>query len=218
MSRLRILLADDHETVREGLKAILNAQADMQVIAEAADGQDAVAKAAALLPDIVVIDVSMPLLNGLRATQVMQQRCPQVRVIALTRHSDDGYLQELLRAGARGYVLKQSRASEIVHAIRAVAAGGRYLDPAITGRVIDEAARRRAFPQPRSMEAVLSPREEEVLRLLAWGYSNKEIATQLDLSVKTVETHKINASHKLGVHTRNDIVRFALLKGWLQDT
>jgi two-component system response regulator NreC len=218
MPRLRILLADDHETVREGLKAILNAQVDMQVIAEAVDGQSAVAQAAALLPDIVVIDVSMPLLNGLGATQVIQQRCPQVRVIALTRHSDDGYLRELLQAGARGYVLKQSRASELVHAIRAVAAGGRYLDPAITGRVIDEAARRRAFPQPRPMEAALSPREEEVLRLLAWGHSNKEIATRLDLSVKTVETHKINASHKLGVHTRNDIVRFALLKGWLQDT
>jgi two-component system response regulator NreC len=218
MPRLRILLADDHETVREGLKAILNAQVDMQVIAEAVDGQSAVAQAAALLPDIVVIDVSMPLLNGLGATQVIQQRCPQVRVIALTRHSDDGYLRELLQAGARGYVLKQSRASELVHAIRAVAAGGRYLDPAITGRVIDEAARRRAFPQPRPMEAALSPREEEVLRLLAWGHSNKEIATRLDLSVKTVETHKINASHKLGAHTRNDIVRFALLKGWLQDT
>jgi DNA-binding NarL/FixJ family response regulator len=217
MSKLRILLADDHETVREGLKAILSAQADMEIVGEAADGRSAIAQAIKLTPDVVVMDVSMPNVNGLKATEGIHQSCPQVKVLTLTRHADDGYLQQLLRAGASGYVLKQSRASELLNAIRAVASGGKYLDPAVAGRVIGDYNRRTVFPESTSKRQDLSAREEEILRLVAWGYSNKEIAAQLDLSVKTVETHKTNATHKLGLHSRIDVVRFALLQGWLRD-
>jgi DNA-binding NarL/FixJ family response regulator len=217
MRKVRILLADDHETVREGLKVILNAQSDMEVIGEAIDGRAAVAQAAALLPDVVVMDVSMPELNGLKATEAIRQLCPGVKVLSLTRHADDGYLQQLLRAGASGYVLKQSRATELLHAIRAVAAGGKYLDPAVADRVIGNFGRRLGLPASDPAHSPLSSREDEILRLVAWGYSNKEIAGRLELSVKTIETHKANAMHKLGLHTRIDIVRFALLQGWLHD-
>jgi two-component system response regulator NreC len=219
MSKLRILLADDHETVREGLRLIVNAQADMEVVGEAGDGRAAVARALELLPDIVVMDVSMPHLNGLKATEKLMQVCPQVKVLTLTRHMDDGYMQQILRAGASGYVLKQSASAELLHAIRAVAAGGKYLDPAVAGKVMGSYAGRTApvrVAAHRGRE--LSEREAEVLRLIAWGYSNKEIAARMEISVKTVEAHKANAMKRLGMQSRIDIVRFALLQGWLQDT
>jgi DNA-binding NarL/FixJ family response regulator len=216
VKKLRILLADDHVTVREGIKMIINAQPDMEVVSEAPDGRVVVSEAQALKPDIVVMDVSMPKVNGLKATELLKECCPEVKVLALTRHQDDGYLQQLLRAGAAGYVLKQSRSAELLQAIRAIAAGGSYLDPTVAGRVIGDYGRRRQ-PPPVTGAASLSGREEEVLRLIAWGYSNKEIATRLDLSVKTVETHKANAMHKLQMRSRIDIVRFALLQGWLED-
>jgi DNA-binding NarL/FixJ family response regulator len=215
MSKLRIVLADDHETVREGLKAILNAQPDMEVVGEATDGTSAIAQARDLRPDILVMDVTMPSLNGLKATEAINQQWPQVKVVTLTRHADDGYLQQLLRAGASGYVLKQSRAVVLLQAIRAIASGGTYLDPAVAGRMV---VRRSQPVTADHLPAGLSPRESEILRLVAWGYSNKEIASQLELSVKTVETHKANAMQKLGMHNRMDIVRFALLQGWLEDT
>jgi len=217
LKKLRILLADDHVTVREGVKMIINAQKDMEVVAEAADGRGAVAEAQAVRPDVVVMDVSMPRVNGLKATEMLKECCPEVKVLALTRHQDDGYLQQLLRAGAAGYVLKQSRPAELLQAIRAIGEGGSYLDPAVAGRVIGDYGRRRQPVTTVAGAGTLSSREEEVLRLIAWGYSNKEIATRLDLSVKTVETHKANAMHKLQMRSRIDIVRFALLQGWLED-
>jgi two-component system, NarL family, response regulator NreC len=219
MNKLRILLADDHATVREGVKMIINAQADMEVVAEASDGRGAISETQAFKPDVVVMDVSMPRVNGLKATETLKETCPAVKVLALTRHQDDGYLQQLLRAGAAGYVLKQSRPAELLQAIRAIGSGKSYLDPAVAGRVIGDYGRRRQQPPLTvSPGGTLSCREEEVLRLIAWGYSNKEIATRLDLSVKTVETHKANAMHKLQMRSRIDIVRFALLQGWLEDT
>lgn len=217
--KCRILIADDHETVRAGLKAIFAAHSDLEVVAEAGDGRTAVAQAKAHQPDVVIMDVSMPELNGLKATEAILACCPQTKVLALTRHADDGYLEQLLRAGAAGYVLKQSRSVELLHAIRAVAAGGSYLDPAVTGRLIGTLRRGHvARPGPPSVESTLSPREEEVLRLVAWGHSNKEIASQLDVSVKTVETHKANAMQKLHLGSRLDVVRYAVLHGWLRDT
>jgi DNA-binding NarL/FixJ family response regulator len=216
MPKLRILLADDHETVREGLKAILNAQADMEVVGEAGDGRSAVSTARRLAPDVVVMDVSMPEVNGLRATADIVGCCPGVKVVALTRHSDHGYVQQLLKAGASGYVLKQSRTAELLFAIRAIGAGRQYLDPGVTGRVIGSLPHRQAAGGAVKISD-LSPREEEVLRLVAWGYSNKEIAVRLGLSVKTIETHKANAAQKLKLRSRIDVVRFALLQGWLQD-
>ncbi|HZE73224.1 MAG TPA: response regulator transcription factor [Pyrinomonadaceae bacterium] len=217
MAKLRILLAEDHETVREGLKMILNGQVDMEVVGEAGDGYAAVAQGQKLLPDIVVMDVSMPRLNGLKATERLKQCCPSVKVLALTRHEEDGYLQQVLRVGASGYVLKQSPPAELLHAIRSVAAGGKYLDPAVAGKVIGRIAGKQSAPRGKPKEEV-SDREEAVLRLIAWGHSNKDIATQLGLSVKTVEAHKANAMKKLGMSSRIDIVRYALLQGWLQET
>ena len=214
--KLRILLADDHEAVREGLKAILNAQSDMEVVAEAPDGQAAVEQATALCPDVVIMDVSMPRVNGLRATQAIRETCPQVKVVTLTRHADDSYLQQLLRAGAMGYVLKQSRTSEVLRAIRAVAGGRIYIDPSLARQAGRMGTR--VDTRTGAGRASLSRREEEVLRLAAWGYSNKEIAARLALSVKTIETHKANAAQKLGLSNRIEIVRFALLQGWLHDT
>lgn len=215
--KIRLLLADDHETVREGLKAILGAQSDLDIVGEAADGEAAVASAKALHPDIVVMDVSMPVLNGLKATEAIRASCPDTQVLVLTRHGEEGYLQQMLRAGAAGYVLKQSRASELLGAIRAIASGNRYLDPAVTAKVIGGFSRQTQPSGAPTAESAISPREEEILRLVAWGYSNKEIAAKTDLSVKTVETHKANATKKLGLRSRMDIVRFALLRGWLQD-
>ncbi len=214
---IRIVLADDHVTVRQGLKLLIEAQPDMQVVAEASDGSGAVEQARALKPEVVVMDISMPGVNGLVATRAMRAQVPDTAVIILTRHGDDAYLQELLRAGAAGYVLKQSPAAELLQAVRAVAAGGQYLDSTLTARVTAGFVGRKSkgLNQP---GAALTERESEVLRLIASGYSNKEIAVQLDLSVKTVEVHKANSMRKLGLTGRIDIVRYAILQDWLHDT
>ena len=216
-TRLRILLADDHVTVRQGLKMLIDSQDDMTVVSEASDGTAAVEQARTIRPDVVVMDISMPGMNGLVATRTLKQVQPDSVIVILTRHGDDAYLQELLRAGADGYVLKQSAASELLQAIRATAARGQYLDSALTARVTA------GFLAKSGRKALatgvgVSERESEVLRLIAAGYSNKEIAAQLELSVKTVEVHKANAARKLGLKGRIDIVKYALLQGWLSDT
>jgi two-component system, NarL family, response regulator NreC len=217
-AKLRILLADDHETVREGLRMILNAQPDMQVVATVGDGREAVAEAEKIAPDVVIMDISMPGVNGLAATTQLMARCPSARVLTLTRHADNSYLQQLMRAGAAGYVLKQSRPAELLHAIRSVASGGKYLDASMTAPVINSYSKS-AVPAPGPEPTTpLSPRETEVLRLIAWGNTNKEIAARLDLSVKTVEAHKANGMRKLNMRGRIDIVRYALLQGWLHDS
>ena len=216
MRKLKILLADDHEAVRTGLRAILNAQEDMEVVGEAADGREALALVERLRPDVVIMDVSMPQMNGMKATELIVSGFARVKVLPLTRHTDAGYIEQLLRAGASGYVLKQSRADEVVRAVRAITAGGTYLDPAIADRALTAGLQRRGDgtvgTRPR-----LSAREGDVLRMVASGYSNKEIAARLALSVKTVESHKANAMTKLGTRSRIDVVRYALLQGWLED-
>jgi len=217
MSKLRILLADDHEMVRAGLKMLVNMQSDMEVVGEAGDGRTAVARAQELRPDVVIMDVSMPQMNGLKATAKLKQLVPSIKILTLTRHTEDSYLQELLRAGASGYVLKQSIASELLQAIRAIASGGNYLDSAITKTVVGR-YRRKTAPVGTQASQTLTERETEVLRQIAWGYSNKEIAARLSVSVKTVEAHKANAMKRLDMRSRIDIVRFALLQGWLQET
>ena len=215
MEKLRVIIADDHATVREGLKLIVAAEQDMEVVGEAGDGRTAVEEAIRLRPDVILMDVSMPNVNGLRATYKLKECCPEVKVLAVTRHKDDGYLQQLLRAGASGYVLKQSAPQEMLHAIRAVAAGGKYLDPAVAGKVMGSysgVSRGELSAARRD----LSQREEEILRLIALGHSNKEIAHRLELSVKTVEVHKANGMKKLGMQSRIDLVRYAVLRGWLE--
>ncbi|HEY3037095.1 MAG TPA: response regulator transcription factor [Pyrinomonadaceae bacterium] len=212
MGKLRVLIAEDHQTVREGLKLILQSQSDVEIVGEAADGTAAVESAKRLLPDVVLMDVSMPKTSGLRATKLLRECCPEVKILALTRHNDGAYLQEMLRAGASGYVLKQSSSAELLRAIREIASGNSYLDPALTGKVMDVFAGR-TFKK--SASANVSDRELEVLKAIAWGYSNKEIAARLKLSVKTVEAHKANSMKKLDLHSRIDIVRYAVLQGWL---
>lgn len=216
MESLRVLIADDHETVREGLKVIINSQPDMAVVGDVDNGRAAVERVRELEPDVAVLDVSMPELNGLQATEQIRRCCPDVRVLTLTRHSDDGYLQKLLKAGSSGYVLKQSPSSVLLTAVRAVAAGHTFLDPAVTGKVIGSYVARSAAKGPAPQKEP-TEREQEVLRMIAWGYSNKEIAARLDLSVKTIEAHKANAMQKLGMTGRIDIVRYAILQGWLQN-
>jgi two-component system response regulator NreC len=216
MSKLRVFFADDHALVREGLRALADSQPDMECVGEASDGRAAVEAVLKLEPDVAVLDVSMPGLNGLEAAKRIKDCCPGVRLITLTRHTDDGYLQQLLKAGVSGYVLKQSVSGVLLTAIRAVAAGNIFLDPAITGKVVGNYVGKAAVRGPRAQNE-LSEREGEVLRMIAWGYSNKEIASRLDISVKTVEAHKANAMRKLDMRSRIDIVRFAILQGWMHD-
>ena len=211
--RLRILLADDHVTVRHGLKLLIDSEHDMEVIGEAGDGSEAVQKARELSPDVVVMDISMPGVNGLAATRALKKIQPRAVIVTLTRHGDQAYLQELLRAGASGYVLKRSAPGELLHAIRAAAAGGQYLDTTLTAHVTAGlAGKDRSAKMPAT---ALTEREADVLRLIASGYSNKEIAARLSLSVKTVEAHKANAMRKLELTGRIDIVKYAILQGWL---
>jgi two-component system, NarL family, response regulator NreC len=213
---LRVLLADDHVTVRHGLKLLIENQPDMTVVAETSDGAAAVQRAIELRPDVVVMDISMPGMNGLVATRKLKEALPGAAVVTLTRHADDAYLQELLRAGASGYVLKQSAPTELIQAIRATAAGGQYLDSTLTARVTAGFLGREGKGAGKSSAGV-SERESEVLRLIASGYSNKEIAASMSLSVKTVEAHKANAMRKLGLTSRIDIVKYAVLQGWLHN-
>jgi DNA-binding NarL/FixJ family response regulator len=213
--RLRILLADDHVTVRRGLKLLIDAERDMEVIGEAGDGNEAVQKARALNPDVIVMDISMPGMSGLAATRTLKQIKHDAAIVTLTRHADNAYLRELLRAGVSGYVLKRSAPTELLHAIRAAAAGGQYLDTTLTAGITAGLASKDA--RARKPATALSERESAVLRLIASGYSNKEIAAHLSLSVKTVEAHKANAMRKLDLTGRIDIVKYAILQGWLNN-
>ena len=210
MSRTRILLADDHETVRQGLRLLLDAQPDMEVVAEAGDGRAALALAGETQPDVVVLDISMPTLNGLEAARRLKDVCPGGAIVALTRHGETAYVRELIAAGAAGYVLKQSSSQQLLNAIRAVAAGKPYVDPTLS-EVLPQRDRR-----PRSAPA-LTPRESEVIRMMALGLSNKEIASAMQISVKTVEVHKTNGMRKMGFQGRIDVMRYAMLQGWLLD-
>ena len=214
MKKIRIVIADDHGTMREGLRLLMNSQPDLEVVGEAADGREAIRLARQLAPDVLLMDITMPGMNGLDATRKVKEECPNIRVLTLTRHSDDGFLKQLLAAGASGYALKLSSGDDLMHAIRTVSAGGTYIDPAIAEKLVSRATHKPG-PTPR---ADLSEREEEVLRMIAWGYSNKEIASRLNLSVKTIEAHKANAMQKLNMTGRIDIVRYAVLREWLKDS
>jgi DNA-binding NarL/FixJ family response regulator len=218
MTKIRVALADDHPVVLAGIKALLQEAPEITLIGEATTGSAALQMIRDHLPDVAIIDISMPDLNGIDLATQLAQTCPKVKILALTVHEDRAYIQPLLRAGARGYLLKRSAAEDLVRAIRAIASGGTYLDPAIADRAISDSARngRSDSAQPGSPES-LSQREDEVLRLTAQGHSNKEIAARLDVSSKTVETYKTRAAEKLGLRTRADIVRYGASHGWLTD-
>jgi DNA-binding NarL/FixJ family response regulator len=213
---LRVFLADDHAVVREGLKALINAEPGIKIIGEAADGLTACERVTTLKPDVVVMDVSMPGLTGSQATERLRRECPEVKVIALTVHEDKGYIRQLLAAGAVGYVLKRTAPEELIRAIRVVAAGEVYLDPRMAGKVVGGFVRRGAETR-KPVGAALSEREVEVARLTAAGHSHKEIAARLEVGIKTVETYRARAMEKLGLKSRAELVRYAFQKGWLQD-
>ncbi len=205
---IKILLADDHTIVRQGLKLILSAHADMQVVAEAANGREAVEAAAKLHPDIVLMDVAMPELNGIEATRQMVAANPRIRVLVLSMHKESMYVREILRAGARGYILKDAIDTELLTAIRSVAHGDGYISPAVSGALLNDFRGNTANPID-----LLSPREREVLQLIAEGKTNKEIATRLNLSVYTVDSHRGKIMEKLNLHSTGELVRFAVKHG-----
>jgi len=204
---VKILLADDHTIVRQGLKLILAAHSDLQVIGEAANGREAVELADKLRPDIVLMDVQMPELNGIDATKKMVTANPRVRILVLSMHKEAVYVREILRAGARGYILKDAIDTELVTAIRSVATGDGYISPAVAGALNDKAK------DPNNPIDQLSPREREVLLLIADGKTNKEIATKLNLSVYTVDSHRGKIMEKLNLHSAGELVRFAMKNG-----
>lgn len=214
--RLRILLVEDHETVRQGLKLLIDRECDLEVVDEASDGADAINRAVLEDLDVVVMDLSMPGTSGVIATRRLKERRPALPVVSLTRHADQSFLEELLRAGASGYVLKQSPHSELFRAIRAVAGGQQYIDPALTHHLaapfLAQERTRTRLGRP-----AITGRETEVLRLVAQGHSNKEIAARLEVSIKTIEVHKANAMRKLGLNGRIELLKYALHQGWLHD-
>lgn len=216
MKKLRVFVADDHAVLRDGLKALVNGQPDMEVIGEADNGRVTVERAKELMPEILLMDISMPDLNGVAAAELLRQECPTVKILVLTAYKDKGYLDRFLKVGASGYVLKLSAAEELIGAIRQVAAGGVYLDPEMADRITDGYVRSH-FLKGEVRQRELTMREEEVLRLIAHGHSNKEISNSLKISVKTVESHKANLMQKLELRTRTEIVRYALRQGWLND-
>ncbi|HEV1286997.1 MAG TPA: response regulator transcription factor [Bryobacteraceae bacterium] len=205
---IKILLADDHALVRHGFRMILAAQPDMEIAGEAGNGRDAVELAQKLKPDVVVMDVAMPELNGIEATRRIIELAPRARVLALSMHKDAVYVREILRAGARGYLLKDSADADLIAAVRAVAKGEGYLSPGVSDAVLSDYRRHVTDPLD-----LLTSREREVLQLIAEGKTNKEIATSLTLSVYTVEAHRGRLMEKLNLHSTGELVRFAVRSG-----
>jgi len=211
MKRLRLVLAEDHEAVRDGLRLLFETRGEMDVVHGVPNGPEAIEAARSLTPDVVVLDLSMPGMSGLAAAREIKTHTPDVAVVVLTRHTEYAYVQEAFAAGADGYVLKQSSFDELLKAVRAATSGGRYLDGAVVVPL-------RAADHLRSEgRPPVTEREITVLRLAALGRSNKDIAGVLSIAVKTVEVHKSSAMRKLGLRDRSEMLRFAVVKGWLQD-
>jgi two-component system, NarL family, response regulator NreC len=206
--KIRILLADDHAVVRQGFKMILAAQTDMEIVGEAGNGREAISLAENLNPDVIVMDVAMPELNGIEATRRLADSSPRTRVLALSMHKDSVYVREILRAGARGYLLKDAIASDLLAAVRAVARGEGYLSPGVSDAVLNDYRKHVTDPVD-----LLTSREREVLQMIAEGKTNKEIATVLNLSVYTVDAHRGRIMEKLNLHSGNELVRFAVRYG-----
>ncbi|MCB2181567.1 MAG: response regulator transcription factor [Desulfobulbaceae bacterium] len=221
MKKIKVLLVDDHDVVRTGLKALLNIEEDLEVIGEAVNGADGISKVAELHPDVVVMDITMPTMDGMEATRKLSQGYPDALVLALTVHEDKQYFFEMLAAGAKGYITKQAAGEELVFAIRAIAAGNVYLQPALARWLIDDyqrlsisapAAREPHDTDPTGLK-VLSQRELEVLELVAQSHSTPEIAAQLGLSPKTVSRHRERIMKKLNLHSATELVKFAIRTG-----
>jgi DNA-binding NarL/FixJ family response regulator len=210
---ITVFLADDHAVVRDGLRALLEAQPDIRVVGDAADGREAVGQVARLGPDVAIIDIAMPDLNGIEAAREIGEVCPSTQIIILSMHSTTEHIFRALQAGARGYLLKESAGIEVVKAVRSVHAGHRYLSQRISDTLVDDYIRQRQAAEPKSPLARLSPREREVLQLVVEGKSSAEIADALSLSVKTVETYRSRLMLKLGISDLPGLVKFAIQHG-----
>ncbi|MFA6032741.1 MAG: response regulator transcription factor [Myxococcota bacterium] len=217
MQKIRILIADDHTMVRQGIRMMLLTQQDMEVIGEAANGREAVQKAEELDPDVVILDLSMPIMNGLEAARIIAKQNPRIGVLVLTMHLNEEYAFQVLSCGAKGYMIKESSAEEMIKAVRNVYRHETYIDSRISKEVIDAYIKRANTSDSRGVpKDILTPREREVLKLIAEGRSNKEIAQLLDLSVKTVDVHRTNLMKKLNIHDVATLVKFAIKKGLIQ--
>jgi len=213
MDKIRILVADDHTLLRQGLRKILQEQPGWQVIAEAGDGREAVRQAIALRPDVAVLDIRMPLLNGIEATRQIVRRAPSVRILILSMHSDDAYVVRVLQAGAKGYLLKDAADTELIRAVAVVAEGKSFFSPAVAGVMLDDYVRRLADKGLGDRYDLLSEREREIFQLIAEGHSNKDIADLLSVSPSTIETHRAHVLEKLDVHNTAELVLYAVRRG-----
>lgn len=215
-NRIRLILVDDHGVVRSGLRMLLEAKADMEIVAEAETGREAVEKVKALQPDVVLMDIQMPDMNGIEATQRIKTVSPQAAVLALTMHEDDHYFFEMLQAGASGYVPKRAAPDALINAIRIVSQGQVFLYPSLASRLVKDFLRRAEAGDQPLVQDDLTPRELEVLTLIAGGLTNAEIGAQLVISVKTVDRHRENIMRKLNLHSRIDLVKYALKMGLIE--
>ena len=211
MEKIRILLADDHTILRSGIRSLLEDEPGLSVIGEAEDGRVAVSMACKLKPDVVIMDIAMPLLNGLEATRQIKMQCPDVKVLILSMHDNEEYIRQVLEAGAMGYILKDAAARELISAIKSVYRGEAVLSPAVTRLVIEDYLRW-GGTRPQSESDGLSPREREVLQLIAEGYTNKQIAEILSISIKTVQAHRNSLMQKLDLHDRGELIKYAIQK------
>lgn len=215
--RIKALLADDHAVMRAGLKLLIDGQADMRVVGEAGDGIQAIDQAAALQPDVILLDLTMPRLDGLSSLGQIRERAPHSRVLILTMHADEQYVREALSRGASGYVVKQAADLEVLSAIRAVMRGDVYIHPSLTKVLLGDLTGAGSLSEPRDPIELLSEREAQIIKQVARGHTNHEIADKLSLSVKTVETYRARAMEKLGLSSRAALVRYAMEQGWLNE-
>jgi DNA-binding NarL/FixJ family response regulator len=216
MKRIGVLLADDHTVVRQGLRALLEAERDIAVVGEAENGRQAVVLAKKLLPEVVIMDLAMPGLNGLEATRQILKNLPAVKVLVLTSYGDEDYVAQLLAAGAAGYVIKQTAADDLLNGIRKVHQGKAFFSPSIAKRLRQRNCEAFASGRPAKEVGELTSREAEVLQLIAEGFANKQIAVELSISIKTVEKHRQQAMNKLNIHDIAGLTRYAMSRGWVE--